>query len=68
MRKVIMSRLLRSKKLFLLIIFFLIVVLLIIRFLQPKDKFITIAAGGHHFLALKADGSIVAKGDNSFGQ
>ena len=33
-----------------------------------SSGFVAVAAGGSHHLALKADGSIVAWGDNSLGQ
>ena len=34
----------------------------------PNAGFVAVAAGGYHSLGLKADGSIVAWGDNGYGQ
>ncbi len=60
LKKIKNSIRLTKKRIILLIIFLAIVISIIIYKFYPSDKFIAIATGGNHFLALKADGSIVA--------
>src|SRR5713226_5539063 len=40
----------------------------VIPYLQPATRFQAIAAGASHSLALKSDGTVVAWGDNFYGQ